>query len=41
MGPIGVAEHLKPFLPGNPLIKTGGDQAISAISAAPWGSSWF
>ena len=39
MGPIGVAEHLKPFLPGNPLIKTGGDQAISAISAAPWGSS--
>ena len=39
MGPIGVAEHLRPFLPGNPLIKTGGDQAISAISAAPWGSS--
>ena len=39
MGPIGVVEHLKPFLPGNPLVKTGGEQAISAISAAPWGSS--
>ena len=39
MGPIGVVEHLKPFLPSNPLISTGGDQAISSISAAPWGSS--
>ena len=39
MGPIGVVEHLKPFLPSNPLIPTGGEQAISAISAAPWGSS--
>ncbi|MEJ6734451.1 MAG: aminomethyl-transferring glycine dehydrogenase [Flavobacteriales bacterium] len=39
MGPIGVVEHLKPFLPSNPLINTGGDQAISSISAAPWGSS--
>jgi len=39
MGPIGVVEHLKPFLPSNPIIPTGGDQAISAISAAPWGSS--
>ena len=39
MGPIGVVEHLKPFLPTNPLIPTGGEQAISAISAAPWGSS--
>ena len=39
MGPIGVAEHLKPFLPSNPIIPTGGEQAISAISAAPWGSS--
>ena len=39
MGPIGVVEHLKPFLPSNPIITTGGDQAISAISAAPWGSS--
>lgn len=39
MGPIGVAAHLAPFLPGHPVIKTGGEQAIPAISAAPWGSS--
>ena len=38
MGPIGVAKHLSPFLPGHPVIKTGGDHAIGAISAAPWGS---
>ena len=42
MGPIGVVEHLKPFLPTNPLIPTGGEQAISAISAAPWGAHhWY
>ena len=39
MGPIGVAEQLKPFLPGHPVVKTGGTQAIGAISAAPWGSA--
>jgi glycine dehydrogenase len=39
MGPIGVAKHLVPFLPGHPLIKTGGEQAIPAISAAPFGSA--
>tara|TARA_R110002012_G_scaffold318227_1_gene536123 strand:+ start:60617 stop:63466 length:2850 start_codon:yes stop_codon:yes gene_type:complete len=39
VGPICVAKQLVPFLPGNPIIKTGGDQAITAISAAPWGSS--
>ncbi|MCM4170484.1 glycine dehydrogenase (aminomethyl-transferring) [Arenibacter sp. TNZ] len=39
VGPICVAEQLVPFLPGNPIIKTGGDKAITAISAAPWGSS--
>jgi len=39
IGPIGVAEQLKPFLPGNPVIKTGGDQAITGISSAPWGSA--
>jgi glycine dehydrogenase len=39
MGPICVASHLKPFLPGNPVVKTGGEQAIHAISAAPWGSA--
>ncbi|MDO6818708.1 aminomethyl-transferring glycine dehydrogenase [Zobellia sp. 1_MG-2023] len=39
VGPICVAEQLVPFLPGNPVIETGGDNAITAISAAPWGSS--
>lgn len=39
MGPIGVVEHLAPFLPSNPIIKTGGERGISAISAAPYGSS--
>ena len=39
VGPICVAEQLVPFLPGNPVIRTGGDKAITAISAAPWGSS--
>ncbi len=39
MGPIGVAQHLAPFLPGHAVVKTGGDHAIGAVSAAPWGSS--
>ncbi len=39
VGPICVAAQLVPFLPGNPVIKTGGEKAITAISAAPWGSS--
>ena len=39
MGPIGVKSHLAPFLPSHPVIPVGGDQAISAISAAPWGSA--
>jgi glycine dehydrogenase len=39
VGPICVAKQLVPFLPGNPIVKTGGHQAISAISAAPFGSS--
>jgi len=39
VGPICVASQLKPFLPGNPIIATGGDQAITAISGAPWGSA--
>ena len=39
VGPICVAEHLAPFLPGNPVIPTGGDQAITAISGAPFGSA--
>ena len=39
MGPICVASHLVPFLPGNPLVKTGGENAVSSISAAPYGSA--
>jgi glycine dehydrogenase len=39
VGPICVNEKLKPFLPGHRLVKTGGKQAISAISAAPFGSA--
>ncbi len=39
VGPICVAPQLVPFLPTNPLIPTGGEQAITAISAAPWGSA--
>ena len=39
VGPICVAEHLVPFLPTNPVVATGGDKAITAISAAPWGSA--
>ncbi len=38
MGPIGVKDHLAPFLPAHPVIETGGEQAIGAIAAAPWGS---
>jgi glycine dehydrogenase len=38
MGPIGVVEHLKPFLPNNPLVKMGGENGMS-ISSAPWGSA--
>lgn len=39
VGPICVAEQLVPFLPSNPIIQTGGEKAISAISSAPYGSS--
>jgi glycine dehydrogenase len=39
MGPIGVAKHLAPFLPGHSVVPIGGNQPISAVSAAPWGSS--
>jgi glycine dehydrogenase len=39
MGPVCVAEHLVDFLPGHPVIKTGGDKCIAAVSAAPWGSA--
>jgi glycine dehydrogenase len=39
MGPIGVAKHLVPFLPSHSVVKTGGEKAIHAVSAAPWGSA--
>jgi glycine dehydrogenase len=39
MGPIGVAAHLAPYLPGHPLVSVGGERAIHAVSAAPWGSA--
>jgi glycine dehydrogenase len=39
MGPIGVAAHLAPYLPGHPMVRTGGAKAIHALSAAPWGSA--
>jgi glycine dehydrogenase len=39
MGPICVAKHLAPFLPGHPVVRVGGEEAIGPISAAPWGSA--
>ncbi|MBP9151939.1 MAG: aminomethyl-transferring glycine dehydrogenase [Flavobacteriales bacterium] len=39
VGPIGVAKHLAPFLPGHSVVPMGGSQPISAVSAAPWGSA--
>jgi glycine dehydrogenase len=38
MGPIGVAAHLAPYLPGHPVIPTGGEANAGTVSAAPWGS---
>lgn len=39
VGPIGVKAHLAPFLPGHPLVKTGGSKGIAPVSGAPWGSA--
>lgn len=39
MGPIGVAKHLAPYLPSHPVVKTGGEKGIHAVSAAPFGSA--
>ena len=39
MGPIAVAAHLAPYLPGHPVVPTGGARATHAVSAAPWGSA--
>src|SRR6476469_1584289 len=38
VGPIGVAKHLVPYLPGHPVVQLGGPQAIGPASAAPFGS---
>ncbi len=38
VGPIAVARHLAPFLPGHPVVKTGGSNAIGPVAAAPFGS---
>ncbi len=39
VGPIGVAAHLKPFLPKHIFVKTGGKEGITAVSSAPYGSA--
>lgn len=39
VGPICCTKELAPFLPGNPLVKTGGEKAITAVSSAPYGSA--
>ncbi|MEO6443593.1 MAG: aminomethyl-transferring glycine dehydrogenase [Gemmatimonadaceae bacterium] len=39
MGPIGVAKHLAPFLPGHPIVAQDGRAMLGAVSAAPWGSA--
>jgi glycine dehydrogenase len=41
VGPIGVAEHLVKFLPSHVMVKTGGEQGIHAVSAAPFGSAFI
>ena len=39
VGPIGVAKHLVKFLPGHPVVHTGGEEGITAVAAAPYGSA--
>lgn len=39
VGPVCVAEHLVKFLPSHPIVETGGDEGITAVSASPWGSA--
>ena len=38
MGPICVAKHIAPFLPGHPMMSMGGEHAIGPVSEAPYGS---
>jgi len=39
VGPVAMAEHLVPYMPGNPVVQMGGSDKIKAIAAAPWGSA--
>jgi glycine dehydrogenase len=39
VGPIAVGPHLAPFLPGHPVVKTGGERSYGSVAAAPWGSA--
>ncbi len=39
MGPICARKHLAPYLPGHPIVKTGGEKPIHAVASAPWGSA--
>ena len=39
VGPICVNEKLEPFLPKHPVVETGGEMGINAVSSAPWGSA--
>jgi glycine dehydrogenase len=39
MGPIGVARHLVPYLPGHAVVNIGNEKSIPAVSSAPWGSA--
>ena len=39
VGPICVKQHLAPYLPGNPIVKAGGEKACTGLSSAPWGSA--
>ena len=39
MGPIGVAKHLVPYLPGHSVVNINNEKSIHAVSAAPWGSA--
>jgi glycine dehydrogenase len=39
VGPIAVNKLLAPYLPSHPVVKTGGNKGINAVSAAPFGSA--
>jgi glycine dehydrogenase len=38
-GPIAVAKHLVPFLPGHPVVTITREKSLTAVSSAPWGSA--